>query len=116
MMKYSMTLKPGVTGDTQIMRRSGRGISNGEEIRIKIHLKPIPTLMNAMRSADVLTKQESRAVVERSDVCVVPAGGVVGEAMLAMVLASAFLEKFGGDSMRETENNYAHFCGMMEEY
>jgi chorismate synthase len=92
------------------------GISNGEEIRIKIHLKPIPTLMNAMRSADVLTKQESRAVVERSDVCVVPAGGVVGEAMLAMVLASAFLEKFGGDSMRETENNYAHFCGMMEEY
>jgi len=92
------------------------GISNGEEIRIRIHLKPIPTLMKALRSADVLTKQASRAVVERSDVCVVPAGGVVGEAMLSMVLASAFLEKFGGDSMRETGNNYAHFCRMIDEY
>ncbi len=92
------------------------GISNGEEIRIRIHLKPIPTLRNALRSVDVISKLASRAVVERSDVCVLPAAGVVGEAMLAMVLAGAFLEKFGGDSMRETEHNYAHFCHMVDEY
>jgi len=92
------------------------GISNGEEIRVKIHLKPIPTLMKSLRSSDVLTKQTACAAVERSDVCVVPAGGVVGEAMMAIVLAGAFLEKFGGNSMREIEANYAHFCRMMDEY
>jgi chorismate synthase len=92
------------------------GISNGEDIRIKIYIKPIPTLRKALGSVDLLSRQASRAVVERSDTCVVPAAGVIAEAMLAIVLASAFLEKFGGDSMKEVEKNYASFLRMLEEY
>jgi chorismate synthase len=77
------------------------GVTNGEEIRASAVVKPIPTLLVALRSVDLSTKEPQKASVERSDTCVVPAAGVVGEAMLALVLADALLEKTGGDSLSE---------------
>jgi chorismate synthase len=77
------------------------GVSNGEELRAQAVVKPIPTLLMPLRSIDLRTKEAESASVERSDVCVVPAAGVVGEAMLAWVLADAVLEKFAGDSLPE---------------
>ena len=77
------------------------GVTNGEEVRAQAIVKPIPTLMMPLRSVDLRTKEERSASVERSDTCVVPAAAVVGEAMLAWVLADALLEKFGGDSLPE---------------
>jgi chorismate synthase len=78
------------------------GVTNGEEVRVQAVIKPIPTLLTPLRSVDLVTKQPRTASVERSDTCVVPAAGVVGEAMLALTLADALLEKFGGDSLAET--------------
>ncbi len=77
------------------------GITNGEEIRASLVVKPIPTLLLPLRSVDLRTKEPQKASVERSDTCVVPAAGVVAEAMLALVLADALLEKTGGDSLEE---------------
>jgi chorismate synthase len=77
------------------------GVSNGEELRAQVVIKPIPTLLMPLPSIDLVTKQSHEASVERSDVCVVPAAGVVGEAMVCLVLADALLEKLGGDSLRE---------------
>jgi chorismate synthase len=77
------------------------GVSNGEELRAQAIVKPIPTLLLPLRSVDIKTKEAKSASVERSDTCVVPAAGVVGEAVLAFVLADALLEKFGGDSVAE---------------
>jgi chorismate synthase len=77
------------------------GVTNGEELRIQAVVKPIPTLLMPLRSIDVKTKEPRTASVERSDTCVVPAAGVVGEAMVAWVLADAALDKFGGDSVTE---------------
>ncbi|HKT39625.1 MAG TPA: chorismate synthase, partial [Ktedonobacterales bacterium] len=83
------------------------GISNGEPITVRVAVKPIPTLAHPLPSADVVTGENIEATrYERSDVCVVPAAGVVGEAMLAIVLAAAWLEKFGGDSLDEMRRNY----------
>lgn len=77
------------------------GVTNGEELRARAVVKPIPTLLVALRSIDMRTKEPQAASVERSDTCVVPAAGVVGEAMVCLVLADALLEKFGGDSLPE---------------
>jgi len=77
------------------------GVSNGEEIRATAIVKPIPTLLIALRSVDLQTREPKKASVERSDTCVVPAAGVVAEAMVAWVLADALLEKTGGDSLAE---------------
>ena len=77
------------------------GVTNGEELRAQAVVKPIPTLLIGLRSIDMPTKQPRTASVERSDTCVVPAAGVVGEAMLSLVLADALLEKCGGDSLVE---------------
>jgi chorismate synthase len=77
------------------------GVTNGEELRAQAIVKPIPTLLIALRSIDMKSKEPRQASVERSDTCVVPAAGVVGEAMAAFVLADALLEKFGGDSLTE---------------
>ena len=83
------------------------GISNGEPIVARVAVKPIPTLAHPLPSVDVRTGENIDATrYERSDVCVVPAAGVVGEAMLAYTLADAFLEKFGGDSLAEIRRNY----------
>ncbi len=83
------------------------GVSNGEEVRAQAAVKPIPTLLMPLRSVDMKTKEPQSASVERSDTCVVPAAGVVGEAMLAIVLAGASLEKFGGDSIGELRDHLA---------
>lgn len=77
------------------------GVTNGEELRARAVVKPIPTLLLPLRSIDLRTKQPASASVERSDTCVVPAAGVVGEAMVCLVVADALLDKFGGDSLAE---------------
>jgi chorismate synthase len=93
-------------------RRSNRagglegGITNGEDVVVRGYLKPISTLRRPLESVDFESKETVKAAYERSDVCVVPAAGVVGEAMVALTLARAFLEKFGGDSMEETRRNF----------
>jgi chorismate synthase len=92
------------------------GISNGSEIRTRIHVKPIPTLRKALQSVELKSKEAFAAAFERSDTCVVPAAGVVGEAMLAVVIANAFLEKFGGDSIKEIEGNFSNFIRLLNEY
>jgi chorismate synthase len=82
------------------------GVTNGEDLRITAYMKPISTLMKPLRSVDLATMAESPAAIERSDVCAVPAAAVVGEAMTAIVLADALLDKFGGDSIAELEANW----------
>jgi chorismate synthase len=82
------------------------GMTNGEPIDLRVAIKPISTMKNPLPSVDLNTKEKVQAHYERSDVCVVPAAGVIGEAMVALTLADAFLEKFGGDSMAEVERNY----------
>ena len=82
------------------------GMSNGEPIICKVGVKPIPTLVSTLESVDLATKENSQSHFERSDVCVVPAAGVVLEAMLAFAIAKEFLNKFGGDSMEEITRNY----------
>jgi chorismate synthase len=77
------------------------GVTNGQDVRVTGFMKPIATLMKPLRSVDINTMAEAPAAIERSDVCAVPAAAVVGEAMVAFVLADAFLEKFGGDSIDE---------------
>jgi chorismate synthase len=84
------------------------GTSTGEEIVVRAAIKPIPTLAHPLPSVDLETGEEVLAHYERSDVCVVPAGGVVAEAMVAIVLADAWMEKFGGDTLSETRANYDH--------
>ena len=82
------------------------GISNGEDIVIHLAIKPIPTLGKPLHSVDIVTKEKRLAQKERADICVVPAVGVIAEAMLAFVIADAFLEKFGTDSMNDIKSNY----------
>jgi len=82
------------------------GVTNGEPIDLRVAIKPISTMKKPMQSIDLKTKEKTEAHYERSDVCVVPAAGVIGEAVVALTLADAFLEKFGGDSMPELERNY----------
>ncbi len=85
------------------------GITNGEDVVVRGYLKPISTVPRRMPTADLLTGEESESFYERSDVAVVPAGGVVGEAMVAIVLANALLEKFGGDHLVELRRNVEAF-------
>ncbi|MCA1635675.1 MAG: chorismate synthase, partial [Acidobacteria bacterium] len=92
------------------------GITNGEELRVRGFLKPISTLRRPLRSVDIETKQESPAAFERSDVTAVPAAGVIGEAMVALVLARAMREKFGGDSLAEMRRNYEGYREQLRGY
>jgi chorismate synthase len=85
------------------------GVSNGEDVWARVHFKPISTLLTPLRSVDVRSGEETNAHYERSDICVVPAGAVVAEAMLALVLAEAMLEKFGGDSVTELCRNLTSY-------
>ena len=82
------------------------GMTNGEQIVARATMKPISTLARPLASVNMKTKEPEKADFERSDVCAVPAGSVIGEALVAFVVADAFLEKFGGDSVREIERNY----------
>jgi chorismate synthase len=92
------------------------GISNGEPIVARAAMKPIATLRRALPSVDVRTKEPFEAAFERSDVCAVPAAAVVGEAMVAIVLAEAVLEKFGGDSLTELQRNVEGFRQQLQAY
>jgi chorismate synthase len=92
------------------------GISNGSDIRVRVYMKPIPTLRKPLKSVDLKTKEAVQASYERSDICVVPAAGVVAEAMLSLVLARAFLEKFGGDSLGEVEANFANYQRLLDQF
>jgi chorismate synthase len=82
------------------------GVTNGQPVIARAAMKPLSTLRTPLKSVDLATKEVVEAVVERSDVCAVPAAGIVGEAMMAIVLADALLEKFGGDSIEEIRRNY----------
>lgn len=90
------------------------GISNGEDIVLTCAMKPIPTLYKPLRSVDLQTKKPFTAEIERSDTCAVPAASVVGEAMAAIVIATAFLEKFGGDSMDEVKRNFQGYLSYLQ--
>ena len=91
------------------------GISNGNPIVLKGAMKPIPTLKKPLKSINLENGEEHIAHYERSDVCAVPAAGIVGESMLAIVLLQAFLEKFGGDSIEEIQVNYENYCNMYQK-
>ena len=103
-----------------VRRRSNRagglegGITNGEPLVLHIGMKPISTLMRPLATVDVSTGQPAAAVAERSDVTAVPAMGVIAEGMAALVLAQAFLEKFGGDSLVETRRNYDGYLSYLQ--
>jgi chorismate synthase len=92
------------------------GMTYGGELRLTVHMKPLATLRQPLPSVDILTGAAVDAVVQRSDVCAVPAAGVVGEAMVALVLADACLEKFGGDSLRETRRNLDGYLEQIDRY
>ena len=96
----------------QIKRRSNNaggiegGISNGQPVIVYITMKPISTLLSALDSVDLKSREEVKARVERSDICAVPAASIVGEAVLSLVLAKAFLDKFGGDHIKDVRNAF----------
>jgi chorismate synthase len=92
------------------------GMTNGQDLRVRGFLKPISTLRRPLESVDLVTRDAALAAYERSDVCVVPAAGVIGEAMVAIVLAGAFGEKFGGDSLCETKRNYTGYMVQVRSY
>jgi len=104
----------------KVVRRTDRaggtegGMSNGEVLRVKIAMKPISTVPKALDTIDVLTRMPAKAINQRSDVCAVPAAGIVGEAMAALVLADVVLEKFGGDSVMETRRNFQSYISSLE--
>jgi chorismate synthase len=103
-----------------IVRRTDRaggtegGMSNGEILRVKVAMKPISTVPKALDTIDVATGEAAKAINQRSDVCAVPAAGIVAEAMAALVLADAVLEKFGGDSVQETKRNFENYIKTLE--
>ncbi|MGI8400231.1 MAG: chorismate synthase [Gemmatimonadaceae bacterium] len=105
----------------RVRRRTNRagglegGISNGEQIILRVSMKPISTLMRPLGTIEMKTREPAQAVAERSDVTAVPAMGVIAEAMTAFVVAQAFLEKFGGDSLGETRRNYENYIASLSD-
>jgi chorismate synthase len=112
----------GVVESRGFRRRTNRagglegGITNGEELRVRGYLKPISTLRKALNSVDIDTKENSPAAFERSDITAVPAAGVIGESMLAIVIANSMREKFGGDSIDEMHRNFNSYLSTVSEY
>jgi chorismate synthase len=105
-------MRPGPDGVLRLTNRAGGiegGMTNGEPLRVRAAMKPISTVPRALATVDMATGEEAVAINQRSDVCAVPAAGVVAEAMVALVLAQATLEKFGGDSVAETSSNVARY-------
>lgn len=92
------------------------GMTNGQDVVVRGLLKPISTLRRPLESVDLPTREPAKAAYERSDVAVIPAAGVIGEAMVAIVLAQAFLEKFGGDSLLETKRNFDGYIAQVKSY
>lgn len=111
-----------VYGESGFSRRTNSaggiegGMSNGEEIIVRAAMKPIPTLYSPLKTVDLESKQQVEATVERSDVCAVPAAAVVAEAVVAIELAAAFMEKFGGDSLAEMRRNYDGYLQYLREF
>jgi chorismate synthase len=91
-------------------------MTNGQEVRVRGFLKPISTLRRPLESVDLMTREPALAAYERSDVAVVPAAGVIGEAMVAIVFAGALVEKFGGDSLCEAKRNYAGYLAQVKSF
>jgi chorismate synthase len=109
----------GFSGFTRSRNNAGGiegGVSNGEDIRVRGYLKPISTLRRPLQSVDFATRETVKAAYERSDVCVVPAAGVAGEAMVALTLARCALDKFGGDSMGEVLRNFEGYVQQLKNY
>ena len=103
---------PGAAGVLRSTNRAGGlegGMTNGQPLRVRAAMKPISTVPRALATVDMATGDEAVAIHQRSDVCAVPAAGVVAESMVSLVLARAVLEKFGGDSITETTNNIASY-------
>jgi chorismate synthase len=92
------------------------GITNGQDVIVRGYLKPISTLRTPLGTVDMVTKEPISAAYERSDVCVVPAGGVAGEAMVSLVLAQAMVDKFGGDSLGEMRRNFDGYLRQLKEF
>lgn len=110
---------PEVRGFRRNTNRAGGlegGITNGEELRVRGYMKPISTLRRPLHSVDIDTKKEDIAAFERSDITAVPAAGVIGEAMVAMVLTNVMREKFGGDSLTEMRANFESYSHSLESY
>jgi chorismate synthase len=109
---------PGLTGVSRRSNRAGGlegGMTNGEPVRLRIAMKPISTVPRALDTVDMTTGEAAVAINQRSDVAAVPAAGVVAEAMVALVLADAVLEKFGGDSLAETRRNAEAYLRTLEQ-
>jgi chorismate synthase len=92
------------------------GITNGQPIVIRVAMKPISTLYSPKNSVDIITKEPFEATVERSDICTVPAAGVVGEAVIAFEMANALVEKFGGDSLEEMKRNFESYQTYVKDF
>lgn len=92
------------------------GMSTGEPLRVRIAFKPLSTLMKPLHSVDIRTKEPVEATIERSDVCAIPAAAVIAESVVAFVLAQAFLEKFGGDSLAEIKRNYEGYLEQVKQF
>jgi len=92
------------------------GMTNGMPVIVRAAMKPIPTLRRPLNSVDIVTKEPFEASYERSDVCAVPAASIVGEAMTALTMADAFLEKFGGDTMEEAVRSYASYKEYVKQF
>lgn len=111
-----------VDNDGEIRRQTHRsggtegGMSTGEVLRVRAAMKPISTVPKALRTVDLATGESAQAIHQRSDVCAVPAAGVVAEAMVALVLAESLLEKFGGDSLLETKRNIAGYIANLPKF
>jgi chorismate synthase len=114
-------LAPGSTRSGNVRRRTNNagglegGMTNGEPLVIKVAMKPISTLMKPLGTIDTKTGESAAAAAERSDVTAVPAMGVIAEAMAALVLANAFAEKFGGDSLGEMQRNFESYLAHVAE-
>ncbi len=116
---HDRTLRSKLTNFTRAGNHAGGlegGISNGSDLVVRGHLKPISTLRRPLGSVDFASREPVKAAYERSDVCAVPAGGVVGEAMVALTLAAVALEKFGGDSLVELRRNYDGYCEQLRNF
>jgi chorismate synthase len=109
------------SGEVSLARPTNRagglegGVTNGEEIRISGYMKPISTLMKPLRSVDLTTLEDAPAAIERSDVCAVPAAAVVAEAMVAVVVADALIDRFGGDTLRQLREHFSLTTGRVRD-
>jgi chorismate synthase len=110
---------PGAQRFTRQSNNSGGtegGMSTGEPLRVRVAFKPLSTLMRPLRSADIKTKAEAIAAIERSDVCAIPAAAVIAESVVAFEIANAFMDKFGGDSFSEIARNYTGYLEQVRNY